>query len=300
MAVIAPSGPVPREALELGARELERLGLRPRWEEGLLEKHWFFAGEDARRRREWERAWQDPEIRGVFAARGGGGACRLLPLEPSPEATAVGNGDARVFCGFSDLTFLHAVLQARRRVSFYGPMVAWDVARGDGAPGGYDADLFRRLLFEAEAGGKISPAGVEALRPGVAEGRLAGGCLSLLSVCVGTPEAFDLRDTILVLEDEMEAPYRLDRYLHHLRRSGSLAGVRGVVLGEFPDCPPTPPDTTTAEQVLADFFSDFPGPVVRGFPVGHTRRPNLTIPLGTWARLDAGAGSLELLEPAVA
>jgi muramoyltetrapeptide carboxypeptidase len=116
---------------------------------------------------------------------------------------------------------------------------------------------------------------------------------------VGTPEAPDFRDAIVVLEDEKEAPYRLDRFLRHLRRAGALAEARGVVLGEFPECEPTAPDTTTAQQVLEEFFADFPGPVVWGFPVGHTARPSLTIPLGTWARLDGGGRRLELLEPAV-
>jgi muramoyltetrapeptide carboxypeptidase len=293
VAVVAPSGPVPRPALERGAAELGSYGLRAEWDEGLFARHGFRAGPDERRRAEWERAWADPRIRGVFAARGGAGSYRLLPA--ADAARAAMRDHPRVFCGFSDLTYLHAALGRERMVSFHGPMVAWDLARD----GGYDAALFRRLLFDAEPGGALAPEGVETLRAGSAEGRLAGGCLSLLSTCVGTPEAPDFAGTILVLEDEQEAPYRLDRFLHHLRRSGALAGVRGVVLGEYPQCEPTPPDTTTARQVMAEFFADFPGPVVWGFPAGHTRRANLTLPLGTWARLDGGAGCLELVEPAV-
>lgn len=295
VAVVAPSGPVPHPALERGLRELRRLGLRPEHGEDLFARHLFLAGPDARRRAEWERVWSDPEIHAVLAARGGAGCCRLLPL----PALAAARDRPRVFCGFSDLTYAHAALGRERLVSFYGPMVAWDLARGADAPGGYDADLFRRLLFEGEPGGEVAPEGAETLRPGAAEGRLAGGCLSLLAACLGTPEAPDFRDAVVVLEDEKEAPYRLDRFLRHLRRAGAFTGARGVVLGEFPECEPTPPDTTTAQQVLEEFFADFPGPVARGFPVGHTGRPNLTIPLGTWARLDGGARRLEMLEPAV-
>jgi muramoyltetrapeptide carboxypeptidase len=293
VAVIAPASPVPRTDLERGAAELARHGLRPEWDDGLFERHLFLAGTDARRRAEWERALVDPEIRGVFAARGGAGSYRLLPA-PDGLAAAV-RSRPRVFCGFSDLTFLHAALGRQRVVSFYGPMVAWDLAR----TGGYDEPLFRRLLFGAEPGGALAPAGVEALRPGRAEGPLVGGCLSLLSASAGTPEALDATGAIVLIEDEQEAPYRLDRFLHHLRRSGALAGARGVVLGEFPQCEPSPPDDTSARQVMAEFFADFPGPVVWGFPAGHTRRANLTLPLGTWARLDGDAGSLELAEPAV-
>ena len=295
VAVVAPSGPVSRPALERGLRELRGLGLRPEHDAGIGERHLFLAGTDDRRRAEWERAWSDPEIRGVFAARGGAGCDRLLPL----PALAAARARPRVFCGFSDLTFAHAALGRERLVSFYGPLVAWDLARGGGTAGGYDAALFRRLLCAAEPGGVVAPDGAYARRGGVAEGRLDGGCLSLLAACAGTPEAPDFRDAIVVLEDEKEAPYRVDRFLRQLRRAGAFAGARGVVLGEFPECGSTPPDTTTVQQVLAEFFADFPGPVVGDFPVGHTRRANLTVPLGTWARLDGDAGALEMLEPAV-
>src|SRR5262245_15343514 len=226
IAVVAPSGPVPRAALEAGLAELERLGLRPAWDPSLLERWLFYAGSDERRRAEFERAFSDPDAAGVIAARGGGGAARLLPLPFLDKL----DGRPRAFSGFSDLTFLHQAFQSRKIVSFYGPMVAWDLARGDGAEGGYDGALFRRLLLNGEPGGVVTPGGVEVLRSGRAEGRLAGGCLSLLSACVGTAETPDWGGAIVVLEDESEFPHRVDRFLHHLRRAGSFQGARGVVL----------------------------------------------------------------------
>jgi muramoyltetrapeptide carboxypeptidase len=292
--IVAPSGPIPRRALEAGARELARLGLRVEWDEGIFERHLFFAGSDSRRRAEWDAAWSDSTSAGIIAARGGSGASRLLPWASLDAARR----RPRVFSGFSDMTFLHGALSSRRMVSFYGPMVAWDLARGDGAPGGYDAALFRRLLLEGAPGGTLAPPGAETLCPGTAEGRLAGGCLSLLSACAGTPEAPDHEGALVILEDEKETPYRIDRFLHHLRRSGAFAGARGIVLGEFPECESEAPETTTVRDVLADFFSDFPGPVVWRFPIGHTRGVNLTIPLGTWARLDGDSGRLDLMEEA--
>jgi muramoyltetrapeptide carboxypeptidase len=292
--VIAPSGPVPRAALEAGAAEMRRLGLVPEWNESLFDRRLFFAGTDDRRRDEIDRAFTDREAAGVFAARGGGGASRLLPLR-SLEAMAE---RPRVFSGFSDITYLHQALSRRRLVTFYGPMVAWDLARGDGVPGGYDGALFRRLLFEGEPGGPLSPEGIASVRPGRAEGRLAGGCLSLLSACLGTPAAPDFDGAVVLLEDENESPNRIERFLTHLKQAGALQGAVGFVLGDFPGSEPKPGTTTTLREVLEDFFADFAGPVVWGFPVGHTTRPNLTMPLGTAVRLDAGSGVLELLEPA--
>jgi len=292
--VIAPAGPVPRGPLEAGVAELARLGLVAEFDDSLFDRRLIFAGTDARRRAECERAFADPEARAVFAARGGGGTARILPI----DALDALRDRPRAFSGFSDLTILHQAMAARRLVSFYGPMVAWDMARAEGAAGGYDEALFRRLLLDGEPGGPIAPAGIEFLRGGAAEGRLAGGCLSLLSACVGTPESPVFDGAVVVLEDENEYPHRVDRFLHHLRRAGAFRGACAVILGDFPGCEPKPGTGMTVRDVLLDFFADFEGPVAWGFPIGHTPRPNLTIPLGTRARLDDGPGALDLLEAA--
>jgi muramoyltetrapeptide carboxypeptidase len=279
-AVVATSSPVPREALQRGVAEMARLGLRVRLRSDIGERN---------------EAWSDPEARAVWAARGGAGAIELLP-----DAGRDLPADRRlVFCGYSDLTYLHALLQRRRVVTFYGPMVSFEMARGDGAEGGYDGALLRRLLFQGEPGGPISGPAVATLCGGVAEGRLTGGCLSLLSTLAGTPEALDTDDAVLFLEDEKEPPHRLHRYLHHLRRTGAFANVRAVVLGQFPESEPVPAGGPSARQVLREFFADFPGPVLWGLPIGHTTGPLVTLPYGVWARLDGDAGVLDLLEPAV-
>jgi muramoyltetrapeptide carboxypeptidase len=53
------------------------------------------------------------------------------------------------------------------------------------------------------------------------------------------------------------------------------------------------------DQVLATYFAPLNIPVAYGFPIGHIDA-QWTLPLGVRARLDADAGEVELLEPAVA
>lgn len=294
VAIIAPSSPVPKKDLERGCEELRRYNLIPAWGEDLLARTRLVAGSPARRREEWRTAWEDPENRGIFAARGGMGAASLLPLEVSREEDL----PPPVFSGYSDLTYLHAILQRQRIVSFYGPMVSLEFAKGSDEDGGYESESFRRQLIDGEPGGLLSPVGAVGVREGRAEGRLAGGCLSLLSTLWGTPEQPDLDGAILLLEDEEELPYRVERFLHHLRRGGAFENLSGVLLGEFPRCEPDRRGGPTVAETIQEFFDDFPGPVVWGFPVGHTLRPMITIPLGCRARLDGNAATLELLEPA--
>jgi muramoyltetrapeptide carboxypeptidase len=139
---------------------------------------------------------------------------------------------------------------------------------------------------------------VESVRPGDVRGRLLGGTLTQLAAVAGTPYALTpWDDTILLLEDVAERPYRLDRMLVQLRLSGALNHVRGIVLGTFPRCD-EPGGSPTARGALADALADFRGPIVFGFPTGHVDGPAMTMPLGVRARLVAGQTTRLIIEEA--
>ena len=135
---------------------------------------------------------------------------------------------------------------------------------------------------------------------GKATGRVLGGCMTLVEATIGTPWELDTKDSILVLEDRAMKPYQVDRVLRHLKQAGKFEGVRGIVLGEFPESEPTVAGSPTVREVCARILRPLGVPLVFGAPVGHTPRPMLTVPLGIEAKLDAeGEGTLEFLEPAV-
>jgi len=124
--------------------------------------------------------------------------------------------------------------------------------------------------------------------------------MTLLEATIGTPWELDTRDSILILEDRAMKPYQVDRVLMHLKQAGKFDGVRGIVLGDFPDSEPAVAGAPTVREVCARILRLLGVPIVFGAPVGHTDRPMLTIPLGIKARLDAdGEGTLEFLESAV-
>ena len=140
----------------------------------------------------------------------------------------------------------------------------------------------------------------EAVLAGQSLGRVLGGCMTLVEATIGTPWELDTQDSILVLEDRGMKPYQVDRVLMHLKQAGKFDGVRGIVLGDFPESEPVVAGAPTVREVCARVLRPLGVPIVFGAPVGHTVRPMLTIPLGIQARLDAdGEGTLEFLEPAV-
>jgi muramoyltetrapeptide carboxypeptidase len=153
-------------------------------------------------------------------------------------------------------------------------------------------ERFRRFLF-AENGwwdGGVR----ECWRAGVAEGRLVGGCLSILVTTLGTAYEIETADSILFLEDVAEKPYRIDRMLQHLKHSGKFRGVRGLVLGPMIDCDGGGGPSVLREIVL-DVLGDRSFPIVYGFDAGHGSG-NVVLPLGCRARIDAGERMIELLE----
>jgi len=293
--VCAPAGPVDAAALDEGVAELEVLGFRVRRADGILDRRGFTAGPEPARRAALGGLFADDEVKGIFCARGGAGASSLLPHLDAEWFRA----RPKVFVGYSDITLLHLFLNRAGLVSFHGPMVAKDLAAR-----AYDRPS---LLWAVAGQGEPYRSDAEdllSLRAGAAEGRLRGGCLSLLASAAGTPWALDTKseDTVLFVEDVDEPPYRIDRMLRQLRSSGALAGVRGIVFGDMKGCSPRLDADYTLEDVIREALEGLDVPVALGLSSGHSTGPNVTLPLGVRARLacSADAARFEILEPAVA
>jgi muramoyltetrapeptide carboxypeptidase len=288
--VCAPSSAVDVVRLQEGVDELRSLGFEVRVTPGTTARRRFTAGTVDERVRDLHGLFADPDVAAIVCARGGAGAGWLLPhLDP-----ALLRQNPKPFIGYSDLTLLHLYLARLRVVSFHGPMVAHELARG----AYHRESLLHALLGEGEPYA-TEEGELETLREGSAEGRLRGGCLSLLAAAAGTPWALAAHDdTILFVEDVDEKPYRIDRMLFELRHSRALDGVRGIVFGDMRGCAPRLDADFTLEDVIRDALDGLDVPVALGLSSGHTRSPNVTLPLGLRARLTCGADGarFEVLE----
>jgi muramoyltetrapeptide carboxypeptidase len=239
--------------------------------------------------------FHDKSVDGVIATRGGYGANYLIDLR---LATSIAG--PKCLIGFSDLNVIQLLLyEVRSWAGFYGPMVAAGFNHGANEASGYDVISFWQTVSETKRGWKI-PLQAECLASGSATGRLVGGCLTMLQTSLGTGWAPDTREAILVLEDRAMKPYQVDRALRHLWQAGKLQDVHGVVLGDFPDSEPAVAGSPSIPELCERILGPLGVPIVYGAPIGHTKRPMLTIPLGVRAKLHAkGEGTLEILEPAV-
>ncbi|MFB7511696.1 LD-carboxypeptidase [Streptomyces sp. NPDC056144] len=292
VAVVAPSGPVPEERLAAGLAVLRRWGLEPVVAPHVRDTHptlGYLAGADEARARELTEAWCDPTVSAVLCARGGYGAQRMVDLLDWPAIRAAG---PKVFVGYSDITALHEAFALRTGLAtLHGPMVAAGTFLVDART----QESLRATLFEPESVRTLGLETARALAPGRARGVTFGGCVSLLAADLGTPAGrASARGGLLLVEDVGEEPYRLDRVLTQLLRSGLLDGVTGIGLGSWEECGPY----EEVRAVLVDRLGGLGVPVVEELGFGHCRTA-LTVPLGVPGVLDAETGTLTLDVPAL-
>jgi muramoyltetrapeptide carboxypeptidase len=279
LAVVAPASSFPRQEFDDGIVELERLGFSPVYDDTVFARLPYTAGPAALRADAIHKALVDPAIAGIIAVRGGFGSAHLLPLLDRSEIRRA----RKPLIGYSDITSLLAFVSIGcELVAFHGPTVAGRLGKGTGA---YDRESLVNALCRREPMGELTTAAVETIKSGDVIGPLFGGTLAQLVASLGTPFAFSPPlGHVLFLDEVNERPYRLDRMLTQLRQAGVLARAAAVVVGELPGCD-EPAGVPTARSVVTDLFNDFPGPVLIGFPSGHTAGPAMTLPLGVMCRV---------------
>lgn len=285
--VAASSALAGRERLDAGLALLRSWGLEVIEGDGAERRWGYLAGEDQARAADLLTTGDPaPALRACL--RGGWGSARLLERQPS-----LGDG---WLLGFSDVTsLLWAQLAQGHRGAIHGPLVTTLAAEPT-----WSQERLRSLLF----GEPLPPLPGETWVPGLAEGPLLVGNLTVATHLLGTHHWPDPAGAVLILEDVGEAPYRLDRLLTHWRLAGVLQQLAAIGFGSFQDCedpvdPAEPIRSFTVEEVLRERTADLGIPVLAGLPLGHVPG-NAALPLGVRARLEArasGSGELSLLSP---
>lgn len=272
--IVAPSYSPKEGWLTRGVKALERAGFHVLLDSELMTLRRFQRKEDERRAENFMSMWVDPRVNAVIGSTGGYGAVRMIPhLEPE-----VFRLHPKSFVGYSDLTALHLWLNRRAGLrTFHGPTV------DDLVPGMRDptfASLLSALTVPCP-NIRWGRGVTRAVRPGRAVGRLVGGNLSLVQQSIGTPYEVQVDDAILFLEETKDPMSVVDERLLHLRASGLLPRVCGIVFGHLSL---DRSEEDEFEDFVLDLVSDLDVPVLMDFPAGH-ELPNLTLPLGTEVEL---------------
>ena len=288
LAVLCVSGPVDPEPLAAGLDALRFAGLDPVAYPSLADPGTmrpYLAGDDALRAGDLRAALTDPGIAGILFARGGYGAQRTLE---AMDWDGLRGLPPKVLAGYSDVTaVLEAVAVRFGWASLFSPMAAYRHHTAH-----YSFGSLLRALMRPEQATQIRYPHAVTVVAGAARGVTVGGTLSLLVSSLGTGTSRPARGGILLLEDVGEEPYRVDRMLTQLRRSGYLDGVQGIVTGTFEAC--GAPELI--HDILAERLGALAVPMLAWADIGHGG-PFQTFPLGIAAELDADRRTLRLLDP---
>jgi muramoyltetrapeptide carboxypeptidase len=293
VSLVAPAGPLTSAAVDRAIRRVRELGWEPEVGEHARGRHGYLSGTDEERIADLNTALRSAENDVIWCLRGGYGVMRIADRV---DWDALRNRP-RALIGFSDNTVLHLAAARRGILTFHGPHPA------SAELSEFSVSVLTRILVDGWSGEPLPlPVGwpsPEPLHGGAAEGPLVGGNLSLLAATLGTPFEVPAEGAILFIEEVGEPAYRIDRLLSQLRLARIFDRAAGIVLGGFGEGPDEgQADIPSAVEVVRDRLHGLRIPVLAGLPFGHIP-DSWTLPIGVRARLDADAGEVLLLDPAV-
>jgi muramoyltetrapeptide carboxypeptidase len=288
--------------LTLVEEAVTAMGLKPKRGASVLGRHGYLANTDEKRAADVNAMFADPDVRAIMAVRGGWGSARLLPFLDWDLIRA----NPKLVIGFSDITALHMAIAAQAGfTTIHGP-------NGGSAWGKGSLDHFKAIAVDGATPTLVNPAAEEdrlvqrrwrtqPITQGKARGRLLGGNLTVLTALAGTAYMPDFKGAILFLEDVDEAEYRIDRMLTQLGQAGVLGGLAGAVFGQCTNCVGSSSGNYggfTLTDVLKHHLGRLGVPAYQGAWFGHIA-DQFSLPVGVMAEIDAGAGSIRMLEAAV-
>lgn len=301
IALVGPAAPAfSRETVQITVESLQALGFKTIIGIHVFDRYGYLAGTDADRAADLNAMFADPGVNAIMAMHGGWGCARLLPLLDYNLIRR----NPKILVGYSDITALLLGIYAQTGlVTMHGPVgaVTWNP---------FTVNYLRQTLMDGQAvlmdnphdkGDLLAQAKdrIVTLHPGKARGRLLGGNLTVLSHLMGSKYLPDWKGSLLFLEDIGEDVYRMDRMLTQLKLAGVLDDISGFVFGKCTDCEPGKGyGSLTMEDLFRDHIIPLKKPAYSGAMIGHITH-KFTVPVGIEAEMDASAGTLRLLEPAV-
>lgn len=224
----------------------------------------------------------DPDVKAIFATRGGYGSAQLLP---GLDMNLICN-NPKWLIGFSDLTAIHSELN--KSMETMHAVMPYSLAMETPQ----DEMSFEKVI-RALRGDKLAYSVPD--HPmnfyGEASGMLVGGNLSVLYSLAGTHYEPDYEGKILFLEDLDEYLYHIDRMILNFELRDIFSRISGLIIGDFPDMHDNIiPFGKNAMEIIAERAHKYKIPTIFGFPAGH-KKSNFTLIFGRLTTLKVNIGS---------
>ena len=263
IAILAPAGILKNKeiVIEKATALAKSWGLHVILGEHIYAQNHHFAGTDAQRAKNFQKALDNPNIKAIWAARGGYGSARILD---KLDFTGFKKHPKWVI-GYSDITAFHSHIHKLGFASLHAVMpINFETEE--------DISITIKTLKNALFGnplGYIIPASIYN-KLGTASGVLVGGNLSILTSKLGSISQISIADKILFIEEIGEYKYSIDRMLQSLKRAGYFENCKGMIVGDISNIKINNPIWgASIEELILDVVKEYDFPVVFNFPAGH-------------------------------
>lgn len=280
--IVAPSGVLNHREKEVNQAKamLESWGLKVRIGDHVYKKDNHFAGTDAQRAEDYQKALDNPNIQAIWSARGGYGTVRILDKLDYTEFKK----HPKWMIGYSDITGLHNQMHNQGIESIHAMMCT--SMTDDLKDIEHTIATFKKALFGEPLAYTVE--GSSYNKTGATTGQLVGGNLTLLHTMLGSDTSINTDGKILFIEEIGEYKYHIDRMLQSLKRAGYFDNCKGLIVGDMSRMRKnTTAWGTSVEQLILDVLEECDFPILFGFPAGH-EKDNRALILGRTVDLEVG------------
>lgn len=291
--VVAPSNPITGENIEeiRKAKEIvEKDGFKVKFSKNLFSNTNGYSSTAKEKAEDINRMFADKEVKMIWCAKGGENSNTTFEYL---DYDLIGK-NSKIICGYSDITSLtNIITQKTGLVTFNG--TNFKTIATDETSYSYEEAIKRFVDGSLEVGKENEK--YQTIIPGVAEGNLIGGNLSLIRGLVAGKYKIDFMDKILFIEELgfETGPSLVSNYLAYMKQNGVFEQIKGIWIGNYEH-----ESGITLEKILQDIIGDkYNKPIIKSNNFGHVETKTV-IPIGTKAKIDTNKRiKIELIEKCV-
>ncbi|MBS1571833.1 MAG: LD-carboxypeptidase [Bacteroidetes bacterium] len=269
IAIISPAGAVEYPQLENTISLIKQQGYLPILSKNALGKYengYNYSGSEKERLADINWAFNDTEIKAIWASRGGYGCQHLLKKIKLTHFQQ----NPKWYIGYSDNTVVQSFLLKKGYASIHGQTIKTSSF-------GVSEESYQKI-FSILKGKKpsYSIAHHQFNKNGKTTGELVGGNLALLYALLGTHYSYNFKDKILFIEDIGENYYALDRMMMSLELAGVFRKIKGLIVGGMTNMGNEKENPNYEEsydekayELIAQRLKNYNFPTLFGFPNGH-------------------------------
>lgn len=265
IAIVAPAGILKgRKATIQKAKELaENWGLKVVLGKNMFNQNNHFAGTDSERCQDFQDALDNPNIKAIWAARGGYGSVRILDMLDFTKFKQ----NPKWIIGYSDITAFHNHIHNLGFESIHGMMATSLEEKPEEIMNTIAS--FKKALFGEDISYKITSSKYNRVLSNNIQGEIIGGNLAILTSMLGSKSQLNTENKILFIEEIGEYKYAIDRMLQSLKRAGYFTKVNAVIVGNMTSIKKNSTKWgSSIEQLILDVVPKNI-PVLFDFPAGH-------------------------------